>query len=76
MLEVCDEAMTASFHRQFMAINFDQEDSFMHNISVHPEIVNGQKDRIELKPTPQNTFHLITIDGPEVVNLLQQNLTL
>jgi len=66
MLEVCDEAMTASFHRQFMTVNFDQEDSFLHNISVHPEIVNGQKDRIELKPTPQNTFHLITIDGPEV----------
>jgi len=66
MLEVCDEAMAATFHRQFMAVNFDQQDSFMHNISGHPEIVNGQKDRIELKPTPKNTFHLITIDGPEV----------
>jgi len=66
MLEVCDEAMAATFHRQFMAVNFDQQDRFMHNISGHPEIVNGQKDRIELKPKPQNTFHLITIDGPEV----------
>merc|ERR1711971_377913 len=66
MLEVCDEARAATFHRQFMPVNFDQQDSFMHNVSDRPEILSDQRDRIEVKPTPKNTFHLITIDGPEV----------
>jgi len=67
MLEVCDEAKTATFHRQFMTASVDEKDSLMYSISHQAETANGQKDRIELEETPKNTFHLITIDGPEVV---------
>jgi hypothetical protein len=67
MLEVCDEAKTATFHRQFISVNFDEQDSLMHNLSHQTETANRQTDRIELKETPTNTLNLITIDGPEVV---------
>ena len=63
MLEVCDEDETAEFHRSFVAVNFEHQ---KNNVESWIEDNDISDDRFELKATPENTFKLININGPDI----------
>jgi len=63
MLEVCDEDETAEFHRSFVALNFEHQKK---DVESWVEDNDVSDDRFELKATPENTFKLINIQGPDV----------
>lgn len=68
MLEVCDATQTAMFHRAFLALKFEQQktdfESWKDDLDGEDRFDGG--DRLDLKPTPENSFELININGPDV----------